>query len=106
MADVEDTSLLRDERGARSTMRTLLFVVVVPVLVSMTALEATAKGRFDPIVWTTWSSLAGMLVIGCFGPRVAQYLAPQLAAIVTAISTAKRDPREPSRLDDHRQDGA
>lgn len=104
MADVEDTSLLRDERGSRSSMRVLLFAVAMPALAGMTIAEAAGRARFDPVVWTTWSSIASMLIVGCFGPRVAQYLAPQLSSIVTAISTAKRDPREPSRLDDHTRD--
>ena len=103
MADTEDTSLLRDEQGSRSSMRVLLLVVVMPTLVGMTVLEALGRA-LQPIVWTAWSSIAGMLVVGSFGPRVAQYLGPQLAAIVNAIGQAKRDPREPSRLDKHTAD--
>ena len=78
-------SLLRDERGSVSSMRTLLFCVAIPVLVLMTFTEAAKWLLFPAAAWTAWSGIVSMLIIGCFGPRVAQYLGPQLGAIVNAV---------------------
>jgi hypothetical protein len=89
-APTPDLALLSDERGSRSSMRVLLFCVVTPTLVAMTALEAVGH-PLQNVVWATWSSIAGMLIIGCFGPRIAQYLAPQLGTLVDKISAARRD---------------
>jgi hypothetical protein len=104
MADVEDTSLLRDERGSRSSMRVLLFAVAMPVLAGMTIAEAAGVHEFQNVVWTVWSSIASMLIVGCFGPRVAQYLAPTIATLAQAAAAAVRDPRQPSRFDKHKED--
>lgn len=95
--------LLHDEQGSKSAMRCSLFFFVFPMLVAMTVVEVWHP--FQPTVWTVWSSIAGMLIVGCFGPRVAQYLAPPLGAMMSAIGQAKRDPRLPSRLDDERHGG-
>ncbi|MFL5912755.1 MAG: hypothetical protein ACJ768_19590 [Gaiellaceae bacterium] len=102
--DTADESLLRDERGSRSSMRVLLFAVAMPVLAGMTIAEAAGVREFQPVVWSSWVTIATMLIAGCFGPRIAQYLAPQISAAVQAIAQAKRDPRQPSRLDKHAED--
>jgi hypothetical protein len=85
-------------------MRVLLILVVMPVLVVMTAAELIGH-QLQPTVWTVWSSIAGMLIVGCFGPRIAQHLGPQLSGIANAIGQARRDPRLPSKLDDEREGG-
>ncbi len=72
-------------RGAVSSMRTLLLCCVIPVLVVMTFASAFAGAEFPAAAWTTWGGLASMLTIGCFGPRIAQYLGPQLGAAMAAI---------------------
>jgi hypothetical protein len=76
-------------------MRVLLFAVAMPALAGMTIAEAAERHQFQPIVWTVWSSIASMLIIGCFGPRIAQYLAPALTGIIQAIGTSTRDVRPP-----------
>jgi hypothetical protein len=101
---MRELGLLRDERGARSSMRVLLFVVVVPVMVLMTAAELLGH-QLQSTVWTVWSSMAGMLIVGSFGPRIAQYIGPQLGAVAGAVGQAKRDPRLPSKYDDEREGG-
>lgn len=97
-----DDSLLRDERGSRSSMRVLLYFVAMPALVLMTLCEATKVHEFQATVWTVWSGVVGLLIAGCFGPRVAQHLGPVLGQLVNAVGQAKRDPRLPSRTDDER----
>lgn len=93
--------LLHDEQGSRSAMRHLLFGVNVPVVVSMTIAEGFGRS-FQPTVWTFWGGFTSMLAVGCFGPRMAQYLAPIAEKLGSAIGQAKRDARLPSRLDDER----
>jgi hypothetical protein len=38
------------------------------------------------------------------GPRIAEYLAPQLGAVVQGLASAVRDSRLPSKHDDERGD--
>jgi hypothetical protein len=73
-----------DEKGKPSAMRALLFYVNIPVLVLMTFLPMD----FPPAAWTTWSSISGFLVVGCFGPRVAEYLGPQLGSFFSSVKDA------------------
>lgn len=95
---------LKDERGSWSSMRILLFCAVIPLLILMTFLEGGKVMEFPQAVWTGWFGLGSMLTIGAFGPRMAQYLSPIGSALVSAVSQAKRDLREPSKLDDHTRD--
>lgn len=57
-------------------------------------------------VWTAWWAAEGVLCLAVFGPSVASYFGPGAAGTVaaTAIATAVRDSRLPSRLDDERAD--
>lgn len=91
--DPKDDSMLRDEQGARSAMRHLLFLIAIPMLVAMTLIEATRVHEFQQVVWTVWSSVTTFLVVGCFGPRIAQYLAPQIGTALTSVAQAIRTRR-------------
>lgn len=77
-------SLLRDEQGNISSMRTLLFTVIVPMLVAMTLLSASGV-VFPEVAWTVWGGLATMISVGAFGPRIAQYLGPHVGTLVNAV---------------------
>lgn len=81
-------SLISDERGKASAMRALLFYVAVPVLALMTLAGGFLGIEFPAAAWTVWGSLATMLTVGSFGPRIAQYLAPQIGSAVAVIRDA------------------
>jgi len=89
--------ILTDERGSLSAARTLLtasliFIGVIIVL--------------DSIVWDVPEPayvLMGSLAVGLLawagGPRVAQYLGPQVGAVASSIAEAVKRPRQPDLLD-------
>lgn len=89
--------ILRDERGTPSAARTFLFgsLMFTGTLIV-----------FDSTIWDVPEPayvLLGSLVVGLLawagGPRVAQYLAPQMGAVASGIAKAVKRPRRPSLLD-------
>lgn len=88
-------SLFRDERGKVSLARVLLFVVVIYTLGLVAADSFIALG----VGGAVWSMLSGMVVVfvgWAAGPRLAQYLFPQLAAFVSSIGSGKGSRSEPN----------
>jgi hypothetical protein len=77
------TSLWKDEQGNYSTFRALLWVVTGAALgwVFSHAVEPT-------LALTYFQTLQLALVGGAGGPRLMQYLAPQLAAAARALRRA------------------
>ena len=89
--------ILRDERGTPSAARTFLFgsLMFTGTLIV-----------FDSTIWDVPEPayvLLGSLVVGLLawagGPRVAQYLAPQMGAVASGIAKAVKRPSQPSLLD-------
>jgi hypothetical protein len=89
--------ILRDERGTLSAARVLLTISMafVGVLIVL-----------DSIVWEVPESayvLLGSWGIGLLawagGPRIAQYVGPQIGAVASGIAQAAKDLRRPELLD-------
>jgi len=89
--------IVRDERGSLSAARvflaaSLIFTGIIIVL------DATIWHVPEP----AYSLLGGLtvgLVAWAGGPRVAQYLGPQVGAVTSGIAKAVKRPRQPSLLD-------
>ena len=89
--------ILSDERGTVSAARTfllgvLLFTGAIIVLDSL-ILEV------PEIAYTLLGSLNGGLLAWAGGPRVAQYLAPQIGSVAAGIAKAVKGPQLPDLLD-------
>ena len=91
--------ILRDEKGKLSAARTLLCISL-----AFTGAIITA----DAVLWATVPNAAYALLGTIFtgllawttGPRIAQYLGPQLGALTKGIAAATvREPRRPDLLD-------
>ena len=89
--------ILTDERGNLSAARTFLFgsLAFTGTLIVL-----------DSMIWDVPEpayALLGSLVIGLVawagGPRVAQYLAPQIGSVAAGIAKAVKGPQRPDLLD-------
>jgi hypothetical protein len=79
--------LLQDERGQLSTARTLLWVWTAFTL----ALLALAWREVPNGVLSLLSGVEIALVAWAGGPRIAQYLAPQVGAAASAVGQSLRE---------------
>lgn len=96
-------SLLRDEQHGVSTARVGFWawsVFTMSIVASVVWFDAKEPSQ---AVWTLIGGIIMALITWAAGPRIAQYIGPQIGNVARAISTA-RDKREPSKFDDHRQD--
>jgi hypothetical protein len=84
----ETPGFLQDERGTRSSARALLWIVVLNAIAIAWADIITAD--VENAVYAFLSGLITALACGAWGPRVAQYLAPQMAGTARAIGEALR----------------
>lgn len=80
-------TLLQDEQGRLSTARSVLWLWTVGFLVLVF--------KYHPLDAATLASLTNveLALIACIGgPRIAQYLLPQLGLVSAALTKSKRDP--------------
>jgi hypothetical protein len=93
--------LLADERGKLSTARVLLVCCLIFTGVII---------LFDSVLWgevpNSAYALLGTIFTGLLawtaGPRIAQYLGPQIGAVAKGIGSAvAREPRRPEVMDNH-----
>ena len=91
------SEILKDERGSFSAARTFLFgsLVFTGTIIVLDSLMLAVP----EIAYTLLGSLNVGLVAWAGGPRVAQYLAPQIGAVASGIAKAVKDPRRPKLLD-------
>ena len=89
--------ILTDERGTLSAARTFLFGSLV-FTGTIIVLDSLLLG-VPEIAYTLLGSLNVGLLAWAGGPRVAQYLAPQMGAVASGIAKAVKRPRRPSLLD-------
>lgn len=100
--------LLIDEQGKSSGARTGLWVTVAMALITvgvdiwLTVQHAT-PARIPNTVYALEGTMFTVFAAWAAGPRIAQYIGPQLGKVVSALATARQDPREPNaRTDDER----
>jgi len=89
--------ILVDERGTVSAARTFLLGVLLftgTIIVLDSIILAVPE-----IAYTLLGSLNVGLVAWAGGPRVAQYLAPQIGSVAAGIAKAVRSPQRPDLLD-------
>ena len=89
--------ILADERGNPSAARTFLFGSLVftgTIIVLDSVMLAVPE-----IAYTLLGSLNVGLLAWAGGPRVAQYLAPQIGAVAAGIAKAVKVPQRPDLLD-------
>ena len=89
--------LLIDERGTVSAARTFLLGVLLftgTIIVLDSIILAVPE-----IAYTLLGSLNVGLLAWAGGPRVAQYLAPQIGAVASGIAKAVKGPQRPDLLD-------
>jgi len=89
--------ILRDERGTFSAARTFLLVVLLftgTIIVLDSIILAVPE-----IAYTLLGSLNVGLLSWAGGPRVAQYLAPQIGSVAAGIAKAVKGPQRPDLLD-------
>jgi len=91
--------ILTDERGSLSSARTFLLASLVfsgmLIILDSTFLEV------PEVVYTLLGSLDIGLLAWAGGPRVAQYLGPQVAGVASGIAQAIKSPQRPDLLDNN-----
>ena len=91
------SEILKDERGSFSAARTFLFGSLV-FTGTIIVLDSLMLG-VPEIAYTLLGSLNVGLLAWAGGPRVAQYLAPQVGAVASGIAQAAKRLRRPDLLD-------
>ena len=91
--------ILTDERGSLSAARTFLLASLV-FSGALIILDSTIWD-VPEVVYTLLGSLDIGLLAWAGGPRVAQYLGPQVAGVASGIAHAINGPRQPDLLDNH-----
>ena len=89
--------ILTDERGSLSAARVLLTASMVFIAVIIT-LDSTIWDVPEPAYVLLGSWGIGLLA-WAGGPRMAQYLAPQVGAVASGIAQAAKRLRRPDMLD-------
>ena len=87
--------LIQDETGATSSARTSFWVVLLVSLGLIIADAVSDAVRVPEPGYTLLGAIVGIVGVWAAGPRIAQYLGPQIGAMVQGIGNAKRSPREP-----------
>jgi hypothetical protein len=89
--------MLTDERGTLSAARTFLFgsLVFTGTIIVLDSIILAVPEIAYPLL----GSLNVGLLAWAGGPRVAQYLAPQIGAAAAGIAKAIKAPRRPALLD-------
>jgi len=82
-------SLLRDEQGSPSMGRILLVVVVANTL-ALVWLDSAGVVTVENAAWALLSAFLMTMIAWVAGPRIAQYLLPQIGAITQGIGASVR----------------
>ena len=89
--------ILTDERGNLSAARTLLSIFLA-FTGALIVLDSVAWDVPDA-AYVLLGSIGVGLLAWAAGPRVAQYLGPQMGAVASGIAQAIKRPRQPELLD-------
>tara|TARA_R100001086_G_scaffold246115_1_gene177925 strand:- start:299 stop:610 length:312 start_codon:yes stop_codon:yes gene_type:complete len=90
-------NILKDERGTPSAARTFLLGCLVFTAV-LIVLDSTIWD-VPEVAYTLLGSLGVGLLAWAGGPRMAQYVGPQVGAVASGIAQAVKGPRRPDLLD-------
>lgn len=100
------SQLIEDEKGKLSAARIGLWITVGVSLVNfgvdvwLTLVDG--KARIPNTVYALEGTMFTVFAAWAAGPRIAQYLGPQVGQIASGIAAAVRDTRLPSKTDDER----
>lgn len=89
--------ILRDERGSLSAARSFLLGALL-FTGALIVLDSTIWD-VPEVVYTLLGSIGVGLMAWAGGPRVVQYLGPQVSAVASGIAKAIRNPQRPGLLD-------
>ena len=90
--------ILSDERGSLSAARTFLFASLAftaIIIVADSLLWAEVPNAAYALLGTVFTGLLAWTA----GPRIAQYIGPQIGAVASGIAKAVRSPQRPDLLD-------
>ena len=97
-------NLTADEQGKRSTSRMAFWIVLIWTLAALT-LVGFKVFVLPAAGYALLGTIFTFVTVWAAGPRIAQYLGPQIGRVVESISKAKADPRLPDiRKDDESGD--
>jgi len=91
--------IVKDERGSLSAAR-----VFLAISLAFTGIIIILDSTIWEVPEPAYSLLGGLtvgLVAWAGGPRMAQYLAPQVGAVASGIAQAVKGPRRPDLLDNN-----
>ena len=89
--------IVKDERGSLSAAR--VFLAASLVFTGVIIVLDSTVWDVPEAVYSLLGGLAVGLVAWAGGPRVAQYLGPQVAGVASGIAQAVRGPQQPELLD-------
>ena len=92
--------ILADERGNLSAARVLLsasLVFTAVIIVADSLLWAEVPNAAYALLGTVFTGLLAWTA----GPRIAQYIGPQVGAVASGIAKAVKGPRRPDLLDNN-----
>ena len=92
----------RDLSAARCGMWVTVALVLMIVTIDTVLTIVNAPARIPNTVYGLMGTMFVSFASWAAGPRIAEYLAPQLGAAVQGLSGAARDARLPSKTDDER----
>ena len=94
------TSLLTDEQGHLSSARCSFWLSLL-VSLTLIILSAVNKVELSAGAYTLLGTIFTFTCVWAAGPRIAQYLGPQIGRAISALGSAKDDRRLPDvHLDD------
>ena len=83
-------SLLRDEQGSLSTARCAFWLTLIVTLV-LIVLHAFGLARPPEAAYTLLGTVVLALAAWAGGPRIGQYIAPQIGRAAAALSRARAE---------------
>jgi hypothetical protein len=96
--------LIEDESGALSSARCGLWVTVLLAIITI-ALDISRHTPLPNAVYSLEATMFMAFASWAAGPRIAQYIGPQIGQAAQGVASANRDTRFPSREDDERHGG-
>ena len=90
--------LLADEKGKLSAARTFL-AVCLAFTGFIIVIDALFWGEVPNAAYALLGTIFTGLLAWTAGPRIAQYLGPQIGAVAKGIGDAVKQPRRPDLLD-------